>query len=88
VIRKHRERRKLTLQKFAAKAGFYMTFIRDVEAARVDAYVWQLRRISKALGLRFERVLREAGREARMDAGLLKIMTRLAARYPARRDAA
>ena len=64
-----------------------MTFVRDVEAARTDAYIWQLRRISKALGLSFERVLKEAGRTARMDAGLLKIMTRLAAKYPARRDA-
>jgi hypothetical protein len=72
----------------AARAGFYCKFLKAVETARTDAYIWQLRQISKALGLTFERVLKQAGKEARLDAGLLKIMTRLAAQHPTRRDAA
>jgi hypothetical protein len=88
VIRKYRERRKLSIQKLAAISGFYCTFIRDVETAQADAYIWQLRRISKALGLSFERVLKQAGRQARMDTGLLKIMQRLATRHPTHRNAA
>ena len=88
VIRKHRERKKHTVQSLAAASGFYCNFIRGVESAQVDAYIWQLRRISKALGITFERVLKQAGREARVDIGLLKIMLRLAAQHPTRRDAA
>jgi hypothetical protein len=88
VIRRHRERRKLTIQRLSAISGFYCKFLRGIESASVDAYIWQLRKISKALGLTFERVLKQAGREARVEAGLLKIMLRLAARYPARRNAA
>ena len=88
VIRRHRERRKHTVQSLAAVCGFYSNFIRGVESAQVHAYIWQLRKISKALGITFERVLKQAGREARMDRGLLKIMLRGAARYPTRRDTA
>lgn len=88
VIRRHRERRKLTIQKLAAISGFYCKFIKEVESASTDAYVWQLRKISKALGITFERVLKQAGREAQVDTGLLRIMRRLAAQHPTRRDAA
>lgn len=88
VIRRHRERQKHTVQSLAAVSGFYCKFIREVESASTDAYVWQLRKISKALGITFERVLKQAGREARMDTSLLKTMLRRAAEHPTRREAA
>lgn len=87
VIRKHRERKKLSIEQLSSKTGFYCKFLRAVEVARADAYIWQLRKISKALGLTFEGVLKRAGKEARLDAGLLKIMQRLATQHPARRGA-
>jgi len=79
AIRKNRERKKLTIEQLAAKTGFYCKFLRGVETARVDAYLWQLRQISKGLDLTFGRVLAQAAKEARLDTGLLKIMQRLSA---------
>jgi transcriptional regulator with XRE-family HTH domain len=87
VIRKRREQRKLSIEQLAARTGFFCKFLRAVEAARVDAFLWQLREIGDALGLTLGRLLAQAGQQVRRDADLLKLLKRLAAQEPTRRRA-